>query len=147
MIHPNLLNLTQISNNPIQRNVRNATNQFQMRSLKSFNEMDHKLSTEHQHRRLVDNTKYYNTDQNLGPPLPVVKWVDKDLMLCVHPRCANYIHTTFDKQVAIPMNTVFDFESKIFSGKAIVRCIGLTSTDNQYFNGRTRKMDITIQVR
>merc|ERR1719361_1604357 len=74
-------------------------------------------------------------------------WVDDHIMTCVHPRYADYIHTAYDKQVAIPMNTVFPFESKLFRGTAIVRSTDLPSTDKKYFKGRARKMDITLQGR
>lgn len=95
---------------------------------------------------IIDNRSAYNKNALVGPPLPVEHWVDDHLMLCVNPRYSNYIHTEYDDQIAIPMNTVFPFESKLFKGRAIIRCVDLPSTDKVYFKGRARKMDITFQV-
>lgn len=95
---------------------------------------------------IVDNTDSYNGDTNIGPPLPTNKWIDKNLLLCVNPSVHDYTHTNYDKQVAIPLNTVFEFESKLFKGSGIVRAIDLPSTDKAYFKGRNRKMDFTFQV-
>merc|ERR1719229_222146 len=71
-------------------------------------------------------------------------WIKK-LMLCIHPHTASYIHTNYDKQVSIPFNTVFEFESNLFCGQALVRAVDLHNTDKQYFKGRNRKMDFTFQ--
>ena len=107
----------------------------------------HHHSSSHRHpKKLADNRSLYNKDESIAPPLPVDHWVDDHLMLCVNPRYADYIHTGFDQQVAIPMNSVFPFESKLFKGKAMVRSVDLPSTNKAYFKGRARKMDFTFQV-
>jgi len=95
--------------------------------------------------QIIDNSSLYNNDSSVGPPLPVKHWVDGQLMLCVNARSADYVRTGYDKQIAIPMNTVFPFESKLFRGRAIVRSIDLPSTNKAYFKGRARKMDLTLQ--
>ena len=95
---------------------------------------------------IVDNLALYNKNDNIGAPLPVSHWIDDKLLLCVNPSVAEYTHTNYDKQIAIPLNTVFEWESKLFKGKGIVRAIDLPSTDKAYFKGRARKMDFTWQV-
>jgi len=96
-------------------------------------------------KEIVDNSESYNNDSSIGPPLPSSKWVDKSLLLCVNPCVDSYTHTNYDKQIAIPLNSVFNFESKLFKGSAIVRAVDLPSTDKSYFKGRNRKMDFTFQ--
>eukprot|EP01083_Nonionella_stella_P007025 20325_1 len=59
---------------------------------------------------------------------------------------AEYTKTSYDEQIAIPLNEVFEFESLLFKGKAIVRAVDLASTDRKYFKGTNRKMDFTFQV-
>eukprot|EP01083_Nonionella_stella_P081595 224831_1 len=96
-------------------------------------------------RQPSDNRKFYNRDTRLGPPLPPKHWIDGKLLFCVNPSVADYVKTSHDKQVAIPLNEVFEFESLLVKGKAICRAIDLASTDRKYFRGRSRKMDFTFQ--
>eukprot|EP01083_Nonionella_stella_P278214 946038_1 len=98
-----------------------------------------------QNNIIVDNSNLFNPDGDIGPTLPEEKWIDKNLLLCVNPSVANYTHTNYDKQIAIPLNSVFDFESKLFKGQAIIRAVDLHNTDKAYFKGRNRKMDFTFQ--
>ncbi len=79
-------------------------------------------------------------------PLPIDRWKDKPLLLCVHQSHSHYIHTPHDKDVHIPVNAVFPFESRAFKGKAIIRVKGTPTAQKWYFEGRARKMDITVQV-
>ena len=98
-------------------------------------------------KELTDNRASYNPNTDIGPPLPTSKWIDENLLLCVNPCVDSYTHTNYDLQVAIPINSVFQFESKLFKGSAICRAIDLPSTDKAYFKGRNRKMDFTFQVK
>eukprot|EP01084_Bolivina_argentea_P048105 88647_1 len=99
----------------------------------------HSLSTQ------FDNLSVYNSNSKVGPPLPVNKWIDKPLLMCINPSCDKYLSTNYNKQIAIPINTVFEFESRIFKGKGICRAVDLPNTDKSYFKGRSRKMDFTFQ--
>eukprot|EP00485_Elphidium_margaritaceum_P009600 CAMPEP_0202705274 /NCGR_PEP_ID=MMETSP1385-20130828/17849_1 /ASSEMBLY_ACC=CAM_ASM_000861 /TAXON_ID=933848 /ORGANISM="Elphidium margaritaceum" /LENGTH=378 /DNA_ID=CAMNT_0049363473 /DNA_START=63 /DNA_END=1199 /DNA_ORIENTATION=+ len=110
-----------------------------------FHKNKKKQNANDKNRPIVDNSSLYNTNMEIGPPLPVTHWVDHDLLLCVHPLFSDYIHTNYDRQVAIPLNTVFEFDSKLIAGTAIIRAVGLPSTDKSYFKGRSRKMDCTFQ--
>ena len=103
--------------------------------------------TESKENVIVDNRESYNSNMDIGPPIPTSKWIDENLLLCVNPCVDSYTHTNYDQQVAIPINTVFQFESKLFKGSAICRAIDLPSTDKAYFKGRNRKMDFTFQVK
>jgi len=96
-------------------------------------------------KEIIDNSSLYNNNGDIGPPLPSSSWIDKNLLLCVNPSVDDYMHTNYDKQIAIPMNTVFQLESKLFKGCAIVRAIDLPTTNKAYFKGRNRKMDFTFQ--
>mmetsp|Transcript_1439 Transcript_1439/g.2283 ORF Transcript_1439/g.2283 Transcript_1439/m.2283 type:complete len:384 (-) Transcript_1439:555-1706(-) len=110
-----------------------------------FNKTKHKTADTSKPGVIIDNTKLKNEDRDKGPPLPVENWIDGDLFLCTNPSVESYHHTNYDKQVAIPFNTVFQLESKIFKGCAIARAIDMPSTDKAYFRGRNRKMDFTFQ--
>lgn len=81
-----------------------------------------------------------------GPPLPIDDWPDYPLLLCIHGRHKDYIHTNHDNHTAIPINTVFELESKAFKGQGIIRMADTPNCDKKYFKGRRRKSAITTQV-
>ena len=81
-----------------------------------------------------------------GPPLSMDEWPDYPLMLCINTRHSKYIHSNHDDHVAIPINTVFELESKSFKGQGIVRIADTPNCDKKYFKGRRRKSAITSQV-
>jgi len=92
----------------------------------------------------IQNTTSMNVEIN-KPPLPIGQWINNPLLLCVNARCSSYIHSNYDKNIAIPLNQVFNCSSDAFEGKAIVRVTNLPSTEEWYFKNRQRKMDFTIQ--
>lgn len=64
--------------------------------------------------------------------LPPSKWPDNPLLFCLHPLHNHYIHTPFDDDIAIPINKVFQIESKAFKGCAILRVIDAPTTPKEY---------------
>ena len=116
---------------------------------KQMSALEETATTTTAEKKTNDNKKKLSSispDIINGPPIPADEWPDRPILLCTHPRHKKYIHTKPDMKGAIPINQVFDIESKAFKGKCIMRIVDMPTTDKKYFQGRRRKSDNTIQA-